>query len=332
VSDRARALINLAQEKYKVKSIADLFHLKHCINKLLTLSLNRKLEAAQKNLEAAQKGQKENLSNTVECEELAYGEIQFYTDLYVESVQNISHCVHAFENGNCPNTAENAKKEIENELENIKQVVNDCEITDNYNLLEKAENQVADSVEVINLWHEIVVKELSNKNMDVALKTWFEKVLLPQTYWNLFIKKTKHKPTLERLKKELNLCKEKEKEAEKYEFKSEQELQEIKDLAIELCNKFQRSSSQVEGRNGYLSMINHTQRGFDTKRIEVLTVVHNFDIKGIDEKTPAQRLFKNQIEHTSIFEYILNNTNELAIPRNRQNKVTDYHTCPTLCG
>jgi len=331
VSDRAKGLINLAQKKFQVKSIADLFHLKYCINKLLTLALSSKLTTAQVNL--AQAKTKENpQAQIIECKELAYGQIQFYTDLYVESVQNISHHVHAFYAGNSINKTEMAKSNITNEIEKIKQVVVDCDITDKYKLLEKAENQVEDVANVIDLWQDMVSKQIKEKNIDTSSKIWFQQVLLPQTYWTLFIQKTKHKPTLDRLKNELNLCRQKENEMDKYQVTDPQQLNNLRELASDLCKQFQRSSSQVEGRNGYLSMINHTQRGFDKKRIDVLTVVHNFDIKGIDGKTPAQRLFKNQIEHISIFDYLVENTNSLALPRNRKIKVIDYQFCPTLCG
>jgi len=47
VSDRAKALIHLAKETYKVNSIAYLFHFKYCINCLLTLALSAQLRAAK---------------------------------------------------------------------------------------------------------------------------------------------------------------------------------------------------------------------------------------------------------------------------------------------
>jgi len=60
------------------------------------------------------------------------------------------------------------------------------------------------------------------------------------------------------------------------------------DWAIWMCAKFQRTSSAVEGRNGYLSRLHH----FLTEQtLKVLTVIHNFDLKRDDDTTAAQRLF-----------------------------------------
>ncbi len=54
------------------------------------------------------------------------------------------------------------------------------------------------------------------------------------------------------------------------------------------------------------------------QRLNVLTVVHNFDIRGIDNKTPAERLF--QKEFPDMFESILDNVTSFSQPRQRKRK------------
>jgi len=39
--------------------------------------------------------------------------------------------------------------------------------------------------------------------------------------------------------------------------------------------------SAVEGRNGYLSFRHHVARGFQVKHLQVLTVIHNFDVQAL---------------------------------------------------
>jgi len=41
------------------------------------------------------------------------------------------------------------------------------------------------------------------------------------------------------------------------------------------------SCSAVEGRNGYLSRLHHSHRGFTEQTLKVLTVIHNFDLKRV---------------------------------------------------
>ncbi len=59
-----------------------------------------------------------------------------------------------------------------------------------------------------------------------------------------------------------------------------------------LADVFQRSSSNVEGRNGYLSLRNHQLRGLDLPRKrECLTAIHNFFLTRPDGTTAAERFF-----------------------------------------
>jgi Family of unknown function (DUF6399) len=73
---------------------------------------------------------------------------------------------------------------------------------------------------------------------------------------------------------------------------SEAEQSALQQQAKELAEVFQRSSSTVEGRNGYLSLRNHQLRGLDhPRKRECLTAVHNFLLTRPDGTTAAERFF-----------------------------------------
>jgi len=62
--------------------------------------------------------------------------------------------------------------------------------------------------------------------------------------------------------------------------------------AKRLATVFQRSSANVEGRNGYLSLRNHQLRGLDLPRKrECFTAIHNFFLTRPDGTTAAERFF-----------------------------------------
>ena len=70
------------------------------------------------------------------------------------------------------------------------------------------------------------------------------------------------------------------------------EQNQLKAKAAKLAEVFQRSSSNVEGRNGYLSLRNHQLRGLDHPRKRTcLTAVHNFLLTRPDGTTAAERFF-----------------------------------------
>jgi hypothetical protein len=73
---------------------------------------------------------------------------------------------------------------------------------------------------------------------------------------------------------------------------SEAEQSQLNQQAQELAEVCQRSSSNVEGRNGYLSLRNHQLRGLDHPRKRAcLTAVHNFFLTRPDGTTAAERFF-----------------------------------------
>ena len=66
----------------------------------------------------------------------------------------------------------------------------------------------------------------------------------------------------------------------------------LQQKAATLADVFQRSSANVEGRNGSLSRRNHQLRGLDYPRKRAcLTAVHNFFLTRADGTTAAERFF-----------------------------------------
>jgi len=69
----------------------------------------------------------------------------------------------------------------------------------------------------------------------------------------------------------------------------------LKGKAAKLAEVVQRSSSNVEGRNGYLSLRNHQLRGLAHPRKRAcLTAVHNFLLTRADGTTAAERFFRQK--------------------------------------
>jgi hypothetical protein len=70
------------------------------------------------------------------------------------------------------------------------------------------------------------------------------------------------------------------------------EQSQLKAEATTFAEVFQRSSSNGEGRNGYLSLRNHQLRGLNHPRKRAcLTTVHNFFLTRPDGTTAAERFF-----------------------------------------
>ena len=88
--------------------------------------------------------------------------------------------------------------------------------------------------------------------------------------------------------------------------------------AAQLAEVFQRSSSNVEGRNGYLSLRHHQLRGLDRPRKRAcLTAIHNFFLTRADGTTAAERFFgqKPRSMFTAILEAVAIPPAPLSPPR-----------------
>ena len=93
-----------------------------------------------------------------------------------------------------------------------------------------------------------------------------------------------------------------------------------------MVTKFRRTSSPVEGRNGYLSQIHHNRRGLSSRRLRVMTTIHNFHLQRADGSTAAERLFGKP--STDLFEWLLQQSPDL--PQARRGKAASKAKTPFL--
>jgi hypothetical protein len=95
--------------------------------------------------------------------------------------------------------------------------------------------------------------------------------------------------------------------------------EQLRHEAKRLAAVFQRSSSNVEGRNGYLSLRSHQLRGLDLPRKrQCFTAIHNFFITRPDGTTAAERFFDQKPR--SMFAAILESVELAPAPLNPPRK------------
>jgi PAS domain-containing protein len=79
---------------------------------------------------------------------------------------------------------------------------------------------------------------------------------------------------------------------------------------------FQRSSSCVEGRNGQLSLKHHALHRFTLRKLQALTVLHNYLIRRADGTTAAERFYGTAPR--DLFAWLLDRLPVPARPRARR--------------
>ena len=85
------------------------------------------------------------------------------------------------------------------------------------------------------------------------------------------------------------------------------------DVACNAVKFFQRSSSCVEGRNAQLTLKYHNLHRLSKRKLNALTVIHNFHLRRSDGTTAAQRFFKQT--HDNLLKTILERMPALSRPR-----------------
>src|SRR5207302_7645596 len=83
-------------------------------------------------------------------------------------------------------------------------------------------------------------------------------------------------------------------------------------VAEQAAGWFRRSSSCVEGRNGQLALHHHGQGALSVKRLQALTVVHNYVVERADGTTAAERFFGSKPR--DVFAWLLERLPELPRP------------------
>ena len=162
-------------------------------------------------------------------------------------------------------------------------------------------------------------QDLAQMAMPPRWTQWAEALLLPVMYWHEQLRRTRHPGQKIQIALVLRAV------AEAFERHpcTRQLKPEVlagwKVWAAEHAKAFQRASSAVEGRNGYLSQMQHKHRGLPTRRYQVWTALHNCDCWAADGTTPAARFFRRSLP--DLCESVLAKIDALPMPRQRRQAI-----------
>jgi len=196
-------------------------------------------------------------------------------------------------------------------VEEILQLQKEQGITDPKKRIEKFRKQIEGIASLIDAWWLWARESLDTDNLSEEVLQWLLTCLLPAVYWEMQAERTKN-PALK--ESYLNAFEKAQLALEQHPLTASL-IHEKEWLAWAewMVSNFQRTSSAVEGRNGWLSQIHHNGRGLTLKRLRALTIIHNYYLKRSDGTTAAQRLFRTKFDDP--FEWLVEHFPELPLPR-----------------
>ena len=322
VSDGARALVKLAVSGLGCVSVADLFHALRALGRPMGRSLGQQAATLKKQQDKHQQQLKQrregadtqDLEALIENHEAALQHLQQDEQIYHEAIEQISQTIHPFTLDSLQwQTQRGLLTDLASPLQRLWDLAPTYGAQKAQQAIDTFEAQITSFAQAIEAWQQWVTIALDSQTQDVAIRNWVLSSLLPWVYWSQQADKTRQ-PSLKRRYQDTA--------SDAFDRLFEQDLT----LALtdhqrvqwvlwcqEFCAKYQRTSSAVEGRNGYLSKLHHARRGFSEQSLNVLTIIHNFDLKRHDGTTAAQRLFGR--EFPDLFEWMLDHIGELPMPR-----------------
>jgi hypothetical protein len=153
--------------------------------------------------------------------------------------------------------------------------------------------------------------------LDAAGRDWFCRRVLAAAYWEQAAGRGRDAPDRRRLRALARQCHEAAWSVPgRPAGLGAAAQQQVREAARECAGRWVRSSSCVEGRNGLLALHHHGGHGLSDKRLQALTVLHNYWVRRADGSTAAGRFFGQ--EPRDLFAWLLERAPDPPRPAKRR--------------
>ena len=204
VSDRAKALVKLAETGLDCLSIPDLFHLIHDLVKSYSLTIGRRLQQARRDLDHAQKhlcqclvspSSDPTLQHAQARVEACVAEVTRWESVrlayrhHLERVSLIVHPWHLVDSTR--QTSQEVERQLHAEVNALAALVETHGLPVKPTTLDKVRKQLAGVSTLLDFWWQGVEHDLEQVILTPRWRNWIEEVLLLLTYWHLHVSHTR---------------------------------------------------------------------------------------------------------------------------------------------
>ena len=333
VSDRAKALIQLAEKGLECLSMPDFFHCLHDLGQSYALAIGQRLRHAQQELTKAQEAlaRRQGLlpvghddpaaKALVEGRQAKVTQWDEVRHTYRSHLETLSLTLHPFRIVDAaPQTSAQVVSTLQATLDAIEALAQRHQLPARHNAMTKVRKQGPALAALVDFWWEGVEEDLAQATTSSPWRQWARASLLPWVYGEHQMTRTRcarRKAKMQQVWETVHAA------FQTHEFTRQlpaQALAAWHTWATQQVHAFQRTSSAVEGRNGVLAQLHHNQRGLPKRRYKVWTVLHNFDCRAADGTTPAARFCQRAFP--DLFETVLSTIAALPRPRQRNHAMT----------
>jgi hypothetical protein len=312
--------IAIAREPLQAHQSPDLFHIQDDITRGISGTLSVATRAAQSSYNKAvealcsyEKRTKQSqdklkkLKEKVSESKLKLDKCLANAHKVKQAKQQIGHSYHPYDiYSGKENTSDKLKEELNEKFDNVDAVAKEIDLRKSgKKKLKKARKMVSSMVSTLDFYWTMVSIMITNFMLTPAVSKMFETILIPIQYLTLARRKAANAKSRQKIDVAINTLRDKLDKEACWHIKTKDERHDLIIKALQCANIFQRSSSCVEGRNGYLSLRHHGLHNISNRKLKVLTIIHNYQIKRPDGTTAAERFFEQK--HEDLFEYLIKN-------------------------
>jgi len=329
-------LIQLAEQGLECLSMPDFFHCMHDVVKSYSLAIGQRLRQAQQELTKAKEAmaRRQGLPKMDQSDpkakvlvETRQAEVTRWEEAhntYRGLLETLSLTLHPFRiSDSAPQTSAQVESQLQAALEAIEALAQCHQLPARHDTMAKVRKQVPALAALVDFWWQGVHQDLEPFALSPRWRQWVDECLLPMVYWDYQVARTRCRRRQAKRQAawaEVHVAFDQHAITQRL---APQVLADWKAWAFQRTKAFQRTSSAVEGRNGYLSQMHHNHRGLPRQRYKVWTILHNFDCRAVDGKTPASRFFRRTFP--DLFETVFAHIEALPQPRRRKHQVALSH-------
>ncbi len=322
-------MIQLAHQGLECPSIPDLFHLLRDFSKGYSLAIARPLRQARQELAKAQaamrrhegfdkrRGEAGLAHRHLRATQALVTKWEEARDAYRQHLETLSLTMHPFAISSAsPQSSAQVAHHLQVEIKALETLADTYQLPAKPEVMKKVSDQVPAMAALVDFWWQGVSRDLTGLTLTPPWRRWVKETLLPQAYWEVQLCRSQHHGQKAKIGETLERVQESFAQHVMTHKIPAAVLADWKSWAMEQARAFQRASSAVEGRNGYLSQMHHNHRGLPKRRYRTWRALHNFDCRDADGTTPASRFFRH--EFPDFFEAVLAQVGELPRPRQRK--------------
>jgi hypothetical protein len=322
VSDRAKALIKLATDGLGCVSVPDLFHALRSLAQPIGSALGRQqsqLAKANKTRKAKWEATQDEVKRRQQSQaldELSTQQAALAQDQqdYQTAIITITLSLHPFTlDPPEPQTGSEIATTLNQPLTQLRRLANTYGSQKAVLAIETFEHQLPVLMQGLHAWWQWATQALGTQTANIDIQNWMLGCLLPWVYWLQQVDKTQHPELKARYQQAVDSAAQQVLNHPLTQSMPAVERQAWIDWARWMANNYQRTSSALEGRNGYLTRLHHAGRGFSPQTLKVLTIIHHVHLKRPDGTTAAQRLFG--YEFPDLFEWVVEHMGDLPLAR-----------------